>query len=912
MEQAQIDQIVQNILLNYPPDYLKQWADNNQYLKYQQDPVGFGREILGETYTKDVENMMISVRDHQMTVAISGNSTGKCVEENERIILSNGTLVVAKDLIGQKFSILSFGDDWKQKSCSAFAFDNGVQPVFKVSIDGGREIVRTGNHPLWAARLKKTKNSKHALLTVVDMGWKTISELSSEDIVAVPTKLNTIRHNEQDEDDIKLAAYLLADGCIINDIRFTKKCGIVKNEFVEIIERMGCIAKKTADPNTIRITTDEKYHGYDSNPIRNIVKSWGIFGTKSKHKRFPDWIWRLSDDQLGLFLNRLFSCDGWAYSKITKKGNRTEIGYSSASKDMIEDVYFAALRLGIRGDIVYKLAKCDGKSFDAWVWTIRDKVNIDLFNKNIGLFGKQEALDRCVDINNDKTKTLKWPYVNIPSGYKWEKVKSVEYIGDKPTVGISVPTTNVYLTDFVEHNTHSSASLALWFYLCHPSSLIFTAAAPPLDNLKRLLWGEIGKKISKCKDDIFNGHTYNVMHLCDSEWHYITGVAIPQSGAPEQKTAKFSGKHSPYMLFIVDEADAVPDEIFTGIEGCMSGGHVRLLCMFNPRIMAGYVYRKIRDNQCNVVHLSAFNHPNVVTGKEVYPGAVSREITVKRINECSIPLYATDEPDQYTFEVPKFLVGCTAKNDKGVVYPPLQPGYRKVTDARFFHQVLGRFGPQGANQLVPQDAIDRARYRWDDWVSRHGENPPELVRPIYGLDVADLGDDSNCRCKRYGDWVARFTSWKGIHPNESAERVADEAKIDSSLNVNVDSIGIGVDVAPLLRKAGVKASGINIAEKPTKEYKKDEKNVLKFFKLRDQLYWDTAEWIKSDYSMLPPDERLIEEAMCITYEEDKTTRKIRVLSKDKMKDALGRSPDHWDSLTLTFAPKPRSPKARIL
>jgi hypothetical protein len=130
--------------------------------------------------------------------------------------------------------------------------------------------------------------------------------------------------------------------------------------------------------------------------------------------------------------------------------------------------------------------------------------------------------------------------------------------------------------------------------------------------------------------------------------------------------------------------------------------------------------------------------------------------------------------------------------------------------------------------------------------------------------------------------------------------------------VNVDSIGIGVDVAPLLRKAGVKASGINIAEKPTKEYKKDEKNVLKFFKLRDQLYWDTAEWIKSDYSMLPPDERLIEEAMCITYEEDKTTRKIRVLSKDKMKDALGRSPDHWDSLTLTFAPKPRSPKARIL
>lgn len=459
--------------------------------------------------------------------------------------------------------------------------------------------------------------------------------------------------------------------------------------------------------------------------------------------------------------------------------------------------------------------------------------------------------------------------------------------------------------------THSSGSLALWFYKCFPDSITFTASAPPMSNLKQLLWGEIGRKISK-NANVFIDDTYNVMHLYNSEWHYVVGVAIPQSGAPEHKQAKFAGKHAPNMLFIVDEADAVPDEIFMGIEGCMSGGNVRLLCMFNPRIMSGYVWRKIRDKQANVVHLSALNHPNVTTGKNVFPGAVSRDITVKRINECSIPLYGDEEIDEYCFEVPEFLVGCMAKNDKGVEYPPLQPGHRRVTDFKFFHQVLGRFGPQGANQLIPKEAIDRARMRWDDWVFRHGENPPEAVRPILGLDIADLGDDSNCLCKRYTDWVPRLTSWSGIHPNETAERVVDEAKHVGSYKVNTDGIGVGVDVAPLLRKAGVKAQSVVISEKPTKEFKKDDKNILKFHRLRDQLYWDTAEWIKSDASMLPPDERLIEEAMCITYEEDKTTRRIRVLSKDKMKSALGRSPDRFDSLSLTFAPKQRRPMARQL
>jgi hypothetical protein len=40
--------------------------------------------------------------------------------------------------------------------------------------------------------------------------------------------------------------------------------------------------------------------------------------------------------------------------------------------------------------------------------------------------------------------------------------------------------------------THGAARVAIWFYKCFPSAQVYTAAAPPESNLKKLLWGEIG------------------------------------------------------------------------------------------------------------------------------------------------------------------------------------------------------------------------------------------------------------------------------------------------------------------------------------------------------------------------------------------------------------------------------------
>ena len=184
--------------------------------------------------------------------------------------------------------------------------------------------------------------------------------------------------------------------------------------------------------------------------------------------------------------------------------------------------------------------------------------------------------------------------------------------------------------------THGAGRVAVWWYKAFPDSQVYTAAAPPESNLKKLLWGEIGSIIEK-HSKLFETDTVTNLHIQRSSQSFLTGVTIPSSGTVAQREAKFSGKHAPHLLFILDEGDAIPDEVYRGIESCMTGGHARLLIMFNPRSEVGEAYRMERDGRANVVRLSAFSHPNVVQGTDVIPGAVSRETTVRRVNQWCRP-----------------------------------------------------------------------------------------------------------------------------------------------------------------------------------------------------------------------------------------------------------------------------------
>ena len=444
--------------------------------------------------------------------------------------------------------------------------------------------------------------------------------------------------------------------------------------------------------------------------------------------------------------------------------------------------------------------------------------------------------------------------------------------------------------------THGAARVAAWFIKCFPNSQVYTAAAPPESNLKKLLWGEIGALLNRFPD-VFKEFSQNILHLERNPRSFLTGVTIPTAGTEAQRQAKFSGKHAPYILFILDEGDAIPDEVYKGIESCMSGGHFRMLIMFNPRAEAGPVYRMERDGLANVVSLSAFNHPNVVEGRIVIPGgAVDRETTVRRINQWCRRMAANEPRDADSFELPEFLVGSTAKDQKGRVLPPLEAGFYKIMNPAFSYMVLGKYPAQGVNQLISREWTAAARARWDLYVSKFGEVPPKDVSGIMGFDVAEFGDDLTRACFRYGGYVDRFTGWGGVDMLETGDKGSIEYHKRTLRACAVDANGVGAGVAPHMRRLRCNAHGIKVQEKPTETTEEGEFKIM-----RDQLWWKCREWLRIDSgSMLPPDDELLEELHTATYEIK--GKFIRVMDKDTFKELLKRSPNSADALCLTFAP----------
>jgi hypothetical protein len=315
--------------------------------------------------------------------------------------------------------------------------------------------------------------------------------------------------------------------------------------------------------------------------------------------------------------------------------------------------------------------------------------------------------------------------------------------------------------------------------------------------------------------------------------------------------------------------------------------------MFNPRAKAGAPYRMIRDGVANVVELSAFTHPNVVTGKNMIPGAVDRPTTLRRINQWTRPLHEDEVEDANTFELPEFMVGCVGKDQAERPYPPLTAGHRKIMVPAFSYMVLGKFPAQADNALISREWVDLARSRWDSYVVTHGEKPPAYTRCLAGLDISEFGCDSNILCLRFGNYVEKLISWQGVDIPDTVDRTAHELRGIPVSRICCDTTGVGAGSSSSLARLNLPGVSCKVASKPTEKTELGEFGIL-----RDQLWWAVKEWLRTDQAMLPPDEVLIEELLITTYSIN--NGKIRVMKKDLMKELLRRSPDRADSLCLTF------------
>jgi hypothetical protein len=468
--------------------------------------------------------------------------------------------------------------------------------------------------------------------------------------------------------------------------------------------------------------------------------------------------------------------------------------------------------------------------------------------------------------------------------------------------------------------TFALGHAAVWIYKSFPKAQVYTTSAPPEGNLRRLLWGEI-YALAKDHAELFLTDDVRASLLIQRHpKQFIVGVTIPSSSSDEEIETKWSGKHSPELVFIMDEGDGVPDPVYKGADGCMSGGvFVRQVVCFNPKKKSGEAYRREMEGRAHVIVMSALEHPNVITGKNIIPGAVTQEVTIRRIYQWTDPKPIKMEVDSTCWEVPEFLIGKTAKLPSGKLTPPLRPGWRVIIDDQFYYKVLAEYPQGGQNQLIWDSWIDDAVSRWEMMRTMNGGQviPPQGIKPTMGLDVADLGPDKDCAAFRYGTWWDIPETWKSIDPHNTAERAAREYKERNAAMCKVDATGVGAGVPGAMMAQADKlnfyitAYRVMVAESASgflMEEDEDGEASLsgEFVYIRDEAYWAVRTAFRKGNVALPPEtynedcRRLHESLKSMTYEIT-AKNKIAVVSKKILRKVLGYSPDEMEAFMLTYA-----------
>ncbi len=151
--------------------------------------------------------------------------------------------------------------------------------------------------------------------------------------------------------------------------------------------------------------------------------------------------------------------------------------------------------------------------------------------------------------------------------------------------------------------TYTAACAVVW-WLSSFTEAIAVTTAPTERQVKELLWREIRR--IHTRNAAFIGGDCHQTALDISPSRFARGFT---SDSPE----RFQGFHHANILFVVDEASGVPEEIYEAIEGSMTTGRARLLLIGNPTRREGTFYDAFHSRRglWRTIHISAFDTPNL-------------------------------------------------------------------------------------------------------------------------------------------------------------------------------------------------------------------------------------------------------------------------------------------------------------
>jgi len=407
--------------------------------------------------------------------------------------------------------------------------------------------------------------------------------------------------------------------------------------------------------------------------------------------------------------------------------------------------------------------------------------------------------------------------------------------------------------------TSWNALMLLWFATTRDAAgvdwkIVTTAAV--WAQLSRYLWPEVRLWAQRLRFDVLGRPPFSRVELLLMALNLHHGSAF---GYTSDRPENLEGAHAEHLLWIFDEAKAIPDQVFDSAEGSLSagdlpGGETLAIATSTPGWRRGRFYQMFQ----RVKGLERWHCLKVT---------ITDAIAAQRVS-------------------PTWVV------ESGRLWG--------VDSALYRMHVEAEFGSAPTDGLIPLEWVEAAVARWQQWhdAVEAGASPGRVTS--VGVDVGMGGEDGDptaLAVVRDGMIVERVDQHSRLSPGTELMDVVtiiQRQVAHEPAPVFIDCIGIGAGVVQRLRQmGGVEALPFHAGNQTELT---DRSGELGFTNWRSAMWWLMREMLDPDTGMavaLPPEDDLIEElvtprAMVVDRVREATQHSYQVEAKDQIRRRLKR------------------------
>lgn len=292
-------------------------------------------------YNRRLHGEEESVYRHPSLEAILGETYGICITGDSLVFDGvSGKRHRVDELSDQagKFYIQGVDENNRAtKSLVTHWMNNGVKPVFQLTLRNGTTIKATANHRF-----------------LTENGWVELQDLIVGDYIGTPPKLLEPETPILfDRDKLRVLAYLIADGSLASGsaVDFVNKDPCLLEEYIRALGVFEDVKPTFTEQlrGVTRVGSRSNLSSKSTTSLLSWMRELGLkyahakgqhpCGVRSHEKSIPEFVFQLNDDDVTFFLASLWDCDGYMGRKLCH--------YKTISKSLAYDVQTLLLRIGV-------------------------------------------------------------------------------------------------------------------------------------------------------------------------------------------------------------------------------------------------------------------------------------------------------------------------------------------------------------------------------------------------------------------------------------------------------------------------------------------------------------------------------------------------------------------------------------